>query len=657
MADEDLLIDIKLSEKNYARTLANMEANTVRAANRMEKSFKSSNRTLERNFDKANKGANVLASNGLRNVSMQLSQVAQQASATGDPIRALAIQLPDIGLAFGTIGIAAGVAAGAILPLIANTESSVDAAKEAKTAVEAYMNAVSRMREAVALADTSLADLTQRYGENAEAAREAAVIQAKVAAAGAERDAQAAFATVNAQREEVDNLVLRYDEILLRLERTKQLVEAQEAPSNQLVRIEGERALLAQQIETITGRNVDDQRELSNLIGQMVDAMSDGTITEEFRSAAERALELARATGEVDPELEKALDRAIQLELTEAEIKKLMDLIAGSASNVAANIAIATGEAIRLGTALAQAAQSQAAAGQSTASIIQDYIDNPTFERGERPSTGPKPAPANPDFGLPAATSGGGGGGSGGGGGIDEELREAQRLFEETRTDAEEYAAEVERIQQLHAKGLLDEDTFTRALDMVAEEYDQAAQAADAFAEVSGMFGDAIIDAAMGGTDAMEDLARAIQRALLQAALLGEGPLSGLFSGFGEGGLLGNLFGGFRAKGGPVVPGKSYIVGEDGPELFTPGSPGQIVPNGSMVTSSSTASGGGAAQRVEVEVYVNDDGTLGAVARAAGAAAGAAAAPNAVANDIARNGVTSRALRGSFALPRNKRGR
>lgn len=37
-------------------------------------------------------------------------------------------------------------------------------------------------------------------------------------------------------------------------------------------------------------------------------------------------------------------------------------------------------------------------------------------------------------------------------------------------------------------------------------------------------------------------------------------------------------FGGMRAMGGPVVPGKSYIVGENGPEWFTPGSGGGITP-------------------------------------------------------------------------------
>jgi hypothetical protein len=41
-------------------------------------------------------------------------------------------------------------------------------------------------------------------------------------------------------------------------------------------------------------------------------------------------------------------------------------------------------------------------------------------------------------------------------------------------------------------------------------------------------------------------------------------------------------FGGFRAAGGSVTSGSSYVVGEKGPELFVPGRSGTIVPNSSM---------------------------------------------------------------------------
>ncbi len=64
-----------------------------------------------------------------------------------------------------------------------------------------------------------------------------------------------------------------------------------------------------------------------------------------------------------------------------------------------------------------------------------------------------------------------------------------------------------------------------------------------------------------------------------------DGPLEQLGQGVTNqlGGLLGNLlpFGGARANGGPVRPGRAYLVGERGPEIFRPDSGGRILPNGS----------------------------------------------------------------------------
>lgn len=48
------------------------------------------------------------------------------------------------------------------------------------------------------------------------------------------------------------------------------------------------------------------------------------------------------------------------------------------------------------------------------------------------------------------------------------------------------------------------------------------------------------------------------------------------------GGAIGGMFGGGRATGGPVSAGTTYLVGEKGPELFTPSRSGNIIPNGSM---------------------------------------------------------------------------
>ncbi len=68
--------------------------------------------------------------------------------------------------------------------------------------------------------------------------------------------------------------------------------------------------------------------------------------------------------------------------------------------------------------------------------------------------------------------------------------------------------------------------------------------------------------------------------AKIGAALFGEG--FGAGGGAELGGLLGKIFGGKRAVGGPVSPGRAYLVGEKGPEMMVPSGSGRIIPNGQM---------------------------------------------------------------------------
>lgn len=89
-----------------------------------------------------------------------------------------------------------------------------------------------------------------------------------------------------------------------------------------------------------------------------------------------------------------------------------------------------------------------------------------------------------------------------------------------------------------------------------------------------------------GAGGVMKRLATSIADAILQANLLGEGPLAGIFGGGGgAGGLIGSLlgaigFGGGRASGGPVSPGQIYAVNErsTAPGFFLPVGPGRIEP-------------------------------------------------------------------------------
>lgn len=85
-------------------------------------------------------------------------------------------------------------------------------------------------------------------------------------------------------------------------------------------------------------------------------------------------------------------------------------------------------------------------------------------------------------------------------------------------------------------------------------------------------------------------------------------------SGGGGGGFFGaifkgitGLFGGFRADGGSVASGKSYIVGERGPELFSPGASGFVTPNHAL--SQQTANSN-APQDMTVHVHLTSDNEM-----------------------------------------------
>lgn len=93
---------------------------------------------------------------------------------------------------------------------------------------------------------------------------------------------------------------------------------------------------------------------------------------------------------------------------------------------------------------------------------------------------------------------------------------------------------------------------------------------------------DALTNFVTTGKLNFKDLAQSIIQDLirirLQAAIADLGGLLGGGGGGGAGGFLKGLFGGERQRGGRVDPGRSFIVGEKEPEVFTPDSPGNIIP-------------------------------------------------------------------------------
>jgi phage-related minor tail protein len=99
----------------------------------------------------------------------------------------------------------------------------------------------------------------------------------------------------------------------------------------------------------------------------------------------------------------------------------------------------------------------------------------------------------------------------------------------------------------------------------------------DAFATAAGSIQSNLARAAEEGEVSLKRLTSALQKDLRRFAIdaFVRKPIESLISN-----LLAAPFGGARAAGGAVAPGQSFLVGERGPELFTPAAVGRVSPMG-----------------------------------------------------------------------------
>jgi hypothetical protein len=113
---------------------------------------------------------------------------------------------------------------------------------------------------------------------------------------------------------------------------------------------------------------------------------------------------------------------------------------------------------------------------------------------------------------------------------------------------------------------------------VLAETLKRVGSAQSEIRELSSVFSDAFKGMALQGQKLDEVLKNILNRLASSSIDKLFGLLfNGLASASGPG--LASLFGGARAGGGPVAGGRSYLVGERGPEMFVPKSPGVVIPN------------------------------------------------------------------------------
>lgn len=137
-----------------------------------------------------------------------------------------------------------------------------------------------------------------------------------------------------------------------------------------------------------------------------------------------------------------------------------------------------------------------------------------------------------------------------------------------------------------------DKDRIQAAKDLKEQQNAEAKRAeklAQQYQGIADTLADGVVNALKGAVDGTQSLAEAannmlndLANQLLQVArnMLFFGSMTGSLT--KGSGLLGSIFGGFMANGGTTKAGKSYVVGERGPELFTPGVTGTVTPNSAL---------------------------------------------------------------------------
>lgn len=184
-----------------------------------------------------------------------------------------------------------------------------------------------------------------------------------------------------------------------------------------------------------------------------------------------------------------------------------------------------------------------------------------------------------------------------------QELFALSMTYDALKEKSEAWNVELEGLQlswDAFAKTTKDLDLIDPSLAKVAtrtgEISDKASEAKDRFQELAHTLSSGFEDAILSGKGlraTLDGILQDIGRIILRSTITGpNGILGSLLSGLG--GAVGGIFGGGatagaagglanlglegRASGGPVMAGRTYLVGEHGPEQFSPSVSGTIIP-------------------------------------------------------------------------------
>lgn len=565
----------------------------------------------------------------VQNASYQVQDFFVQVASGTDASRALAQQLPQLLGSLGLFGVLAGTAAAMLIPLGSHIFGVGEEAETAEKQIKTLNEAVSALKQATSAANSSPTDLFAQYGAGAEKAREILEIQREMASIEAEMALGAAaksladsFGVVTGRKNEIAEIADIMDRIrangdVIEFDDITEIAARLNTTEEQALNIADAMLVVNDSVATLAASFGVTSEQAAVLADMMEDVQSAGSPEEQAAAMAALRDYIMQAT-EGGKGLNEEAQRLLK-NLTDSELRALalaqIDIASGI--NAAASSAGELARQLGISVALASQMMARGYTGKKQEVIFdpRDPKYNATAATAARlaeeagrispfdPSRLPKPG---------AGTKGSGGGVSDEQKARNDMLREAQRLYEQTRTDAEKYTAEVANLDAMLKAGVIDQDLYNRGLARAAEQYGEATGAAAFFKEMNIDIKETLIDVALEGGSALDGLIEKLKRAAVEAALFGSGPIAKLF-GMSGGGLFGDLFAaplaGSKASGGPVERGRAYRVGEMGPEIFMPNANGTILPSDPMSERrmpQGATTAAAAAQPVRLEVSLGD---------------------------------------------------
>lgn len=537
----------------------------------------------------------------MRGVSQQLSQVGQQTMATGNFVQAFAIQLPDLGLAFGAVGAAAGLLAGIALPFVISAITGTkQEAISLDDALDGLIGSLQSYQDFAGRAATSTFELAQEFGIFAGQVQGLSEFMAGVSLDQIFLDLQTTMEPLRGGLTGVTEALADVARAQEQVAEAKIALDAGLIDPTAVLNAQDNLFLFEQAAKDAAdamGVTIPQAQELNAALDVLAAAEGPAQIAQAALNT-QKALEEVRNTAGKLPE--PLIDTAVAVERLASEAARAdtatRQLTASAPGGGWMNAAIqgVNGLIGRLSTALGiknALVDSNASAGYTGELDRTGQSSGPDSVRTRVQFGGG--AFEAPVLGAGLASvdlnAGTGGGGGGGGAARVDEYTEAQKRALSVIADMNEAAVTqadvISALEVMHQSGAIGADQLATAIANVKEQMTDVDKVSFSLSKsIGGVFTDALTSA-KSLQDGIKDLLGSMAELFLNAA----------FQKFLPTLLPGIDFGGFRAAGGPVSNGKSYIVGENGPELFTPGRSGGITPNHAM--------GGGTGTSVQINNY------------------------------------------------------